>query len=315
MSPALPTSLEGVAFVEILRGAEATPLTHPTLLVEVPHGADEQSHYDQLRARLQGDLPASLEHFFHVNTDIGAWAYGRATAQAVLAALPDRSALLVRSLIPRTFIDCNRPATSASGDLLKGGVTAGIPAYVEDEGDLALLTKLHADYVNLAEVAFSAVCGEGGLALVPHTYAPLTVGISSIGRDIIEQLHDVYAPERLSEWPLRAEVDLLTREEDGTLLAPPGVEERLLKAFSEAGLSAVANETFFLHPATLGHGWSAAHPGQVTCLEIRRDLVVEEWLPFVEKKPCRERIERVSGVLAPALIDLLTQTPPHSAGD
>ncbi len=307
MPLSLPTSLEGVAFVEILRGASAASDAHPSLLVEVPHGADEQVHYDALRSQLQGDLPSELDHFFHVNTDVGAWAYGRATAEAVLRAHPTRSALLVRSLIPRTFIDCNRPATKEGA--AEHGVTAGIPGYVEDPRDLELLNSLHRSYVELAARAFQAVCGAGGFALVPHTYAPRTVGISSVGRDIVDQLHAVYAPDKVETWPLRAEVDLLTRKEDKTLLAPEGVEEKLLKAFSQAGFSPVANDTFFLHEATLGHGWSAAHPGHVTCLEIRRDLVVEDWLPFVEKKPCRERIERVAGVLAPALSDLLRATP------
>lgn len=310
MSPSLPSSREGVAFVEVLRGAEAAPGEHPSLLVEVPHGADEQVHYDALRSRLQGELPADLDHFFHVNTDVGAWAYGRATAEAVLRAHPTRAALLVRSLIPRTFIDCNRPATKEGA--AEHGVTAGIPGYIDDPRDLELLNRLHRSYVELAEQAFQAVCGAGGFALVPHTYAPRTVGISSVGADIVERLHEVYAPEQVETWPLRAEVDLLTREQDGTLLAPAGVEEKLLSAFSGAGFSPVANDTFFLHEATLGHGWSAAHPGRVTCLEIRRDLVVEDWLPFVEKKPCRERIARVAGVLAPALSDLLAATPSAS---
>jgi len=303
----LPTSLEGVAFVEVLRGAEAPDDVHPSLLVEVPHGADQQVHYDALRSRLQGELPSELDHFFHVNTDVGAWAYGRATAEAVLEANPTRAALLVRSLIPRTFIDCNRPATKEGS--AEHGVTAGIPGYVEDPADLELLNSLHRSYVELAERAFDAVCGDGGFALVPHTYAPRTVGISSVGRDIVDRLHEVYAPDLVETWPLRAEVDLLTREQDATLLAPQGVEEKLLAAFSLAGFSPVANDTFFLHEATLGHGWSAAHPGRVTCLEIRRDLVVEEWLPFVEKSPCRERIARVAGVLAPAFDDLLATAP------
>ncbi|MBL4848559.1 MAG: hypothetical protein JKY65_23810 [Planctomycetes bacterium] len=314
MPVSLPTSIEGVAHVEVLHGADAKPGTAPTLLVEVPHGADEQRHYDALAARLRGDLPVDLDHFFQVNTDVGAWAYGRATAEAVLEAEPGRSALLVRSLIPRTFIDCNRPAAFAGEDLTKGGVTAGTPPYVEDEQDLSLLRELHASYVELARAAFVAVCGAGGFALVPHTYAPRTVGISSVGRDIVEQLHAVYAPDRHEEWPLRAEVDLLTREQDGTLLAPPGIEEALLEAFARAGFSPVANDTFYLHPATLGHGWSAAHPGRVTCLEIRRDLVVERWRPFEEKRLCPKRIASVVGVLAPALVRLLSgqTTPPRA---
>lgn len=301
--PNLPSSIDGVAAVEVIRGADATPDVAPSLLVEVPHGADEQSHYDALRARLRGPFPDGLEVFFQVNTDVGAYAYGRAAAEALLQAEPQRAALLVRSLIPRTFIDCNRAATK-TGDPV-AAVTAGIPAYVEDPADLALLHELHAQYYAVAEASYRAVCGAGGLALVPHTYAPLSVGISSVGHDIVTQLREVYRPERLSEWPLRAEVELLTRDGDGQLFAPAGVEERLCEAFAAEGLQAAKNETFFLHPATLGHGWSAAYPGQTICLEVRRDLLVREWLPFVPKELCSERVAAVARALAPTIQSVL----------
>ncbi len=297
----LPSSIEGVVTVELLRGAEAPPAAVPDLLVEVPHGADLRAHYDALRARLLGELPADLHCFFHINTDVGAWAYGRATAEAILAADPRRSALLLRCLIPRTFVDCNRRAEHEGSDLAQGGLTAGIPSYVTDPRDRPLLLELHAAYVGAAQAAFAAVCGRGGLALLPHTYGPRTLGIERVDATIVEQLRWACEPEREATWPLRAEVDLLTREGDGTVLAPPGLEEELQAAFAAAGFAAKANDTYHLHPASLGHAWSAAHPGQVVSLEVRRDLLVPEWRPFEEMLPEPERVARVAAVLAPAL--------------
>lgn len=305
----LPTSRAGVATVEVLRGAEATEGAPPDLLVEVPHGADRRDDYDALRAQLKGALPLDLHAFFHVNTDEGAWAYGRATAECVLAAAPQRSALLVRSLIPRTFADCNRPA-DYTGDLAGGGLTAGLPAYVSDEEDRALLLGLHREYVRIAEAAYAAVCGEGGLALVPHTYSPRTVDIASVGDDIVDLLRQAYAPERVNGWPLRAEVDLLTRDGEGTLLCPEGLEEALLAAFAEAGFAAKRNDTYYLHPAALGHRWSVTYPGRVFSLEVRRDLVVEEWRPFEEGRPCPRRVQRVAEVLARALARVVLDAEP-----
>lgn len=297
-------SIPDVAFVEVLRGAEAPADAAPDLLVEVPHGADRREHYDRLRGRLQGDLPADLHAFFHINTDVGAWAYGRATAEAVLAAQPDRSALLIRSLIPRTFIDCNRPADFAGdADLAQGGVTAGVPSYVRDERDLTLLQGLHRAYVGLVEQAFHQVCGAGGQALVPHTYGPRTLGIEGVDDRIVESLRWACDPERVETWPLRTEVDLLTRDGDGKLLAPAGVEEQLLERFAAAGFAPALNDTYFLHPATLGHGWSARYPGQVVCLEVRRDLLVPAWTPFEEMVADPARARRVAEILAPALAD------------
>lgn len=301
MSVALPASVEDVAHVELLRGPYASPEAAPDLLVEVPHGADERAHYDRLRERLHGELPADLHVFFHVNTDVAAWAYGRATAEALIAAAPQRSVLLVRSLIPRTFVDCNRRADYSGGRLAEGALTPGIPSYVSDESDRALLLELHGRYVDVARRAFALVCGAGGLALVPHTYGPRSLGIEAVDERIVDNLRWACAPERHDSWPLRAEVDLLTRDGDGSELAPAGLEAELLAGFAEAGFEAKANDTYFLHPSTLGHAWAVSHPGQVLSLEVRRDLLVDRWLPFEEMHALADRCDRVARVLAPAL--------------
>ena len=298
-------SIDGVVDVEVLRGADAPPNATPSLLVEVPHGADERAHYNALLAQLQGPFPDALDAFFSINTDVGAWAYGRATALEVLRQRPQHSALLVRSLIPRTFIDCNRPPTGTDGALSEGALTPGIPPYVRDPRDLSLLTERHAAYVDVVERAYAQVCGGGGYALVPHSYGPRSLGIERVDDDIVRKLRWACAPERVETWPLRAEVDLLTRDGDGAVLAPPGVEEQLLRAFSQAGFAPKANDTYYVHPASLAHTWSTAHPGRLVCLEVRRDLLVERWEPFEEMRADPEKVARVARVLAPELVSLL----------
>ena len=306
MPTALPHSVEHVVEVELLRGAHADPDAAPDLLVEVPHGADEREHYDALRSRLLGDLPADLHEFFHVNTDVGAWAYGRATAAALVEADPRRSALVLRSHIPRTFVDCNRTADyDGEGRLDQGGLTPGIPSYVRDPGDRALLLELHASYVAVARDAFARVCGSGGLALVPHTYGPRTLGIDAVDDAIVDKLRWACDPERHDTWPLRAEVDLLTRDGDGREWSPPGMEAALLAGFAAAGFTAAANDTYFLHPSTLAHAWSTAYPGRVLGLELRRDLLVDQWRPLEPMRVRADACQRVAGVLAPILLAAL----------
>jgi hypothetical protein len=298
----LPSSIDGVVEVEVLRGAEADPLAPCALLVEVPHGADRRHHYDDLRGRLVGDLPADLHVFFHMNTDVGAWAYGKAVAERVVRDDPTKSALLLRCQIPRTFVDCNRPAEfRGEGDVAKGGVTAGLHDYVRHEADRRLLLDLHRRYVQAAEEAYAAVCGTGGLALVPHTYGPRTLGIEAVDDTIVEQLHWAHEPQRYETWPVRAELDLLTRDGEGTLWAPEGLEEDLLAAFASAGYSPRANDTYYLHPATLGHRWCVQYPGQLVCLEVRRDLLVGEWRYAEEMLALPQAVERIADVLAPAV--------------
>jgi hypothetical protein len=295
------SSIPDIVDVEILRGRDAGADDAPAFLVEVPHGADERKHYDRLRARLVGTLPDELHAFFHINTDVGAWAYGRRVAERLVELQPARSAVVVRSLIPRTFIDCNRPATKAGGDLGKGGLSAGIPAYVRDERDVEMLTDLHRQYVDVAAAAFASVCGGGGLALVPHTYGPRTLGIQAVDDDIVKNLKWACEPEREATWPLRAGIDLLTRDGQKNELSPPGMEQALLDAFTAAGFSTKANDTYYVHEASLAWTWSTTYPGQLLCLEVRRDLLVPEWRPFEETFAAPEKCERVADVLVPVL--------------
>lgn len=288
-------SIEGVAHVERIGEGD------PCLLIEVPHGADRRADYDALRSRLVGDLPADLHVFFHVNTDVGAWDYGRRVAERVVAMAPRRAALLVRSKIPRTFIDVNR-LEDATEDLSKSGITAGVAPYVRDRRDLALLLDLHRRYVRVVEEAFDLVCANGkGFALTPHTYGPRTMGIEKIDDTIVDALRRAHEPEAWASWPVRPEIDLITRTADGVLMAPEGMSERVLEGYRALGYEAVENKTYHMHPSTQGFRWAARHPGQVFALEVRRDLLVREYAPFDEMDVVPEKADRVAGPLAAAI--------------
>lgn len=316
--PSEPKSIDGVVHVEWRHGdrADAGAANGPILLVEVPHGADRIAHYDELRGRLQGDLPDRLEDFFCINTDVGAWQLGVAVAERVVEAVPSAAALLVRSLIPRTFIDCNRPASREASPASGSGaasskITAGIPPYVRDEHDIALLTERHARYVEAARAAYALCMGAGGLAMTPHTYGPHTLDIPTVDERIVTELHRATQPEALAKARLRAEIDLLTRDGDGHCLAPDGLEAALLAAFEAQGYGAEANATYHLHPATLAHHWSATYPGRVLCLEVRRDLLVEAWTPFAEMSVDPAKVEPLADVLAAALAPRVRRRGPE----
>lgn len=302
MSPlpvALPASVAGVAHVEVLRGRGSAPADPPTLLIEVPHGADRAIDYGLLERRLQGPLPAGLADFFFVNTDVGAWALGRAIAERVIEARPRTVALLVRCLVPRTFVDCNRDLdTPQGGDLREGAVTPGIPPYITHPGDHALLRQLHARYIALTDEAYAVVMGAGGLAVVPHTYAPRSVGIAQVDADIVRELHRVYAPELRDTWPLRAEVDLITRTPGGERRCPPGAVAALEAGYRAVGLEVHEGDTYFLHPVTRAATLSDRYPGRLLCFEARRDLVVQEWTPFAEMLADETKVGRMAGPVA-----------------
>lgn len=294
------SAIPDIAHVERIDGPDADPSAAPVLLVEVPHGADRRAHYDALRARVKGALPEDLHVFFHVNTDVGAWDYGRRVAERVVAARGDRSALLVRCLVPRTFIDTNR-LEDAGDSLASGGLTAGVAPYVKDPEDVALLLALHRAYVALIERAYDHVCGSGGLALTPHTYGPRTMGIARIDEDIVHALRAAHEPEAWASWPVRPEIDLITRTAEGELLAPEGMPEGLIAAYRALGHEAVEGGAYTLHPSTQAHRFAARYPGRVLCLEIRRDLLVEAYTPFEEMWVRPEAADRFAAPIAAEL--------------
>jgi predicted N-formylglutamate amidohydrolase len=294
---AMPASVPGVADVEVLRGAEAGP--GAALLVEVPHGAD-RADYDALRGELTCALPADLHEFFHVNTDVGAWQIGRRVAERVVAADARRTAIAIRCRIPRTFIDCNRVEDAAEGDLASGGMTASVPAYLRDEGDRARLLALHRRYVALVEEAHAAL-DPGGFLLLPHTYGPRTLGIDSVGDDIVDRLRWAHEEARVESWPLRPEVDLITRSADGAVEVSAEIAERVLAAYRALGVVVAENATYHLHPSTLAYRWAARFPGRVFCLEVRRDLVVRRWTWNARNEVLAGAADRFAGPIADAI--------------
>lgn len=301
MNPAI-RSVDGVCDVEILRGADADPDAVPDLLFEVPHGATRARHFLELHRRMRGDVPSDLIDFFFVNTDVGAPELAREIAGQVVEAAPRRSALVVSSALPRTLVDCNRrlepaaePRASAAGQL-----TPGLPIWIRDPDDQRLLLELHAAYREVAAAAFAAVCGGGGVGLMVHTYAPRSLDVAVDDR-IVERLRAAY--ERPEDWPLRAEIDLITHDPEGRELANAELARGVARGLIAAGRAVEHNGVYSLHPATLAHAFAAEYPGRTLCFEARRDLLVDEFVPFRELDVDPGRVRDLAAPFAAALND------------
>lgn len=279
-----------------MHGMDAEKDQRPNVLVEVPHGATMTAHFDALCQQLRGDLPSDLLDYFCVNTDVGAFEYGRAVAELLLGLMPTRMVMLMRCLLPRTFVDCNRlvrpPGDQASE------MTPAIGPYVRDAEDQALLHRLHATYVEVVQAAYREVCGNGGFALTPHSYAPRSVSIEAVDDNIASALRAAWARDRVNSWPLRPEVDLITRGVDGKELAPEEMPQALIAAFAKIGITAHQCATYTLHPETLGYTWATMYPGQVLCMEVRRDFLVHEWRPFEVMRVDPDKCRRVARPIA-----------------
>jgi hypothetical protein len=269
----------------------------PDFLIELPHGATRESHFDATRARLTGDYAADLKEFFFVNTDVGAPECAAEIAGAL--ARTGAGVLIVRGLVPRTFIDCNRVI---DGGLRGDEMTPTVPGYVREQQDIETLTAMYREYQGVAGRAYEQVCGAGGLALTLHTYAPRSVDIKRIDDDIVRALHEAYEPERFETWERRPDIDVISEDTEGKRLAPSAVVDRLKREYAAIGIEVAENATYRLHPETMGHVHSSAYPGQVLCMEINRQQLADPFTPFAEMHIGPEKAARMAAPVAKALL-------------
>jgi hypothetical protein len=294
-------SIPDVCEVALVRGARAGDV--PDLLLEVPHGATRAADFDAFAAVLRGPFPADLRDFFFVNTDVGAPEVARRVAERFVADDARRSAVVLRSRIPRTFVDCNRliDADARPRASQKGEMTPGVHAWVRDPDDLALLLGRYREYRALVEDACDLVCARGGRAVMVHSYAPRSIDVP-VDERIVEHLREAYAPQRYASWPVRSPVDLIVDALDGTRLAETALVERLRAGFVAAGFEVALNAAYALHPSTLAHALALRHRERTLCLELRRDLLVPEFTPFAEMHVDRAKVDRIAAPLAAALM-------------
>jgi hypothetical protein len=288
------SSIPDVCEVELI----GDPRNAPELLIEVPHGATLERHFDAIRGRLRGALPDDLVAFFFVNTDVGAPECARALAE--LSAPDHGSVLILRCLIPRTFADTNR-LLDAPADM-GAGITPCIPEYVVDPQDRRVLGELHAAYQDVARRAHAAVCGQArGRALLLHTFAPRTVQIEKLDSGIVDALRRAYAPGVYETWDLRPEVDVISGGADGESFAPHDLIEALRREYGELGIHVAENESYRLHPSTTGYVHSKRCPGRILCVELRRDLLASPFTPFEEMRIDPGLARRMAEPIARAL--------------
>jgi len=293
-------SIEGACEVSWVRGPGAGPDAPPDLFIEIAHGAVRAAEFEAAAARLSPGLPADLRDFFFVNTDAGAPEYARAAAEAFVAAPgPPRSVLLVRSLIPRTFLDCNRILDPSTGS----GLTAAFPDYITGEADRRTLLGFYEPYQKTVSAGVSAACGGGGLALMLHTYAPRAIAVDRVDEGIGAALRRAYAPERYERWERRPDADLITSDPTGKRLASEPVASALRRRFAEIGITATENVSYPLHPETTAWRHASAWPGRTLCLEVNRELLADPFTPFTEMRISAEKARRIGEAVAAACLD------------
>ncbi|MCP3981583.1 MAG: N-formylglutamate amidohydrolase [bacterium] len=308
-------SIPGVCEVELVGPGAAS---RPDLLIEIPHGASSAEHFSDLRARLVSEFPAGLEQFYFVNTDVGAPECAREIARRLVGEDPPErrfledaprgarsrlsSVAILRCLIPRTFVDCNRAMEVSTDEFREQQFTPAFPEYVTAEADVEILSGLYRRYQECARRAYEWICGDGGRALILHTYAPRSVEIHVIDHDIVSALRRAYEPELYETWARRPDVDVISESGDGASLASPELVAALERSYAKIGIDVTRNATYRLHPATMGYRHSIEYPERVVCMEINRALLADPFIPFVEMRIAAEKAARMAEPAAAALL-------------
>jgi hypothetical protein len=307
-------SIPDVCEVRLVRSQRAESDIPPALLIEVPHGATSARHFEAIRRRLVSRLPENLREFFFVNTDVGAFECAERMARMIvdpdaetrlppllgdaasqIAGLAPRSVLIVRSLVPRTFVDCNRVLTP---DGANSEMTTGVPDYIRNTDDIATLRALHEAYQEVATSGYRRICGAGGMAIQLHSYAPREVQVDRVDDDIVAVLRRAYEPDNYERWNRRPDVDIISCDVDGKFLAPQKLAGTIRECFARVGIAAAENTTYRLHPSTTGYLHSTAYPGQVLCVEINRDRLGDPFTPFAETTIGAGKLTEMSAPLA-----------------
>lgn len=301
----LPQSVEGVVEVTTY-AAVSSPgkSSHEWLLIEVPHGATRKSDYDAVVSKLKSKLPHQLEHFFFVNTDIGApegaqWLGKTLSAQGL-------NVVVARCLLPRTFIDTNRVIAPSEGGKVVAGLTPAVPGYIDSSEDARWLTEQHGRYHAVVERAYQEVCrGANGLALQLHSYSPRSVSIEKTDGNIVEALHAAYVPEVYAKWPERPPIDIISALADGSFRAAPKLVDAVLAAYVADGIAAKENGTYHLHAVAKGYEYARAYPDQVVCVELNRGLVADPFVPFGVSPISEAKVAKMVAPLGRVLAEML----------
>lgn len=291
-------SIPGVVDVQVVRGAQAAG-GGLDLVIEIPHGATRTTDFTSLAAQLDSPLPDGLIDFFHVNTDTGAPELAVAIAERLVRELPARSVAIVRCRIPRTFIDCNRRIDAAPEDFKAGKVTPGLMPWIVTDHDRALLRGLYEQYVGTVKAAERTLTSDGAMLML-HTYAPRTVDVE-VDHDIGPKLRRAYEPAVEPTWPLRPEIDVIGKTLEGVDHAPRAVVDTLRDGLAALGITVAESATYPMHPSTLAYDYVMAHPGRAVCIEVRRDLLADPFVPFAQMEIGAAKVERLVGAFASAL--------------
>ena len=139
-----------------------------------------------------------------------------------------------------------------------------------------------------------------GALLMLHTYAPRTVDVE-VDSNIGPSLRRAYEPDKEPTWPLRPEIDVISKTLEGVDHAPAAVVDALRAELAALDIPVATSATYPMHSSTLAYDHVMARPGRALCVEVRRDLLADPFTPFEQMTIGAAKTARLVGPFASAL--------------
>jgi hypothetical protein len=99
-------------------------------------------------------------------------------------------------------------------------------------------------------------------------------------------------------------VDLITTTPEGEALASQDLVEDVRRRYKSIKIDVAENDTYNLHPDTLGQRWSREYPRRVLCVELNRQRLVRKWTPLEPLEVMPKRVEKMAEPLIAAVAGL-----------
>ena len=212
--------------------------------------------------------------------------------------------MILRCLVPRTFIDCNRVLDVDSELVHAAGLTGAVPGYVTGK-DLQTLRGMHSAYTRAARAGLRVESAAlAARPLIFHTYAPRSVNITRIDAGIVRALREAYSPERYTTWPVRPDVDIISEADDDVPLAPRGIVESIRRHYAERWDR--GDRERVVSTSSRNAGPSATRSDmrhRVLCIEISRARLADPFAPFEEMTIGADNVTRMTAPIAAALLE------------
>ena len=102
-------------------------------------------------------------------------------------------------------------------------------------------------------------------------------------------------------------MDFIHQTPNGESLDHTVLRQNMTTHLEAAGLCVAQGDSYQLHPATTAYGWSEKYRSKTVCIEVRRDLLMQQFEPFAEMEVDVEQLASIATAMAYGIMETLQQ--------